>query len=56
MKVLDAEGLVEGCCSCYKLMEREMDRIYEVSWRELARREDQKITTDDTDKISVIRG
>jgi hypothetical protein len=42
MKVLDAEGLVEGCCSCYKLMEREMDRIYEAPWRELARREDQK--------------
>jgi hypothetical protein len=42
MKVLDSEGLVEGCCSCYKLMEREMDRMYEAPWRELARREDQK--------------
>jgi CRP-like cAMP-binding protein len=42
MKVLDAEGLVEGACPCYELMEREIDRIYEVSWRELIRREDQK--------------
>ena len=42
MKVLDSEGLVEGACSCYQLMEREMDRIYEVPWRELAHREDQK--------------
>lgn len=42
MKVLDAEGLVEGACPCYELMEREMDRIYDVPWRELVRREDQK--------------
>lgn len=42
MKILDSEGLAEGACGCYELMEREMDRIYEVPWRELARREDQK--------------
>lgn len=42
MKVLDAEGLVEGSCACYELMEREMDRIYNAPWRELAHREDQK--------------
>lgn len=42
MKVLDAEGLVEGSCACYELMESEMDRIYDAPWRELARREDQK--------------
>lgn len=36
MKVLDPEGLVEGACGCYELMEREMDRIYEVPWRKLA--------------------
>ena len=42
MKVLDTEGLVDGACACYELMEREMDRIFEVPWRELARREDQK--------------
>ena len=42
MTVLDAEGLVAGACSCYELMEREMDRIFDVPWRELARREDRK--------------
>ena len=42
MKILDPEGLVAGACSCYELMEREMDRIYEVPWRELASREDAK--------------
>jgi hypothetical protein len=31
-----------GSCSCYGLMGREMDRIYESPWRELAHREDQK--------------
>jgi CRP-like cAMP-binding protein len=42
MTVLDPEGLAEGACSCYELMEREMDRIFDVPWRELARREDRK--------------
>src|SRR3712207_4472925 len=42
MTVLDPEGLVAGACGCYELMEREMDRIFEVPWREMARREDKK--------------
>ena len=42
MKVLDADGLIDGACGCYELMEREMDRIYDVPWRELIRREDQR--------------
>jgi len=42
MTVLDPEGLVAGACSCYELMEREMDRIFDVPWRELARKEDRK--------------
>lgn len=42
MTVLDPEGLAEGACQCYELMEREMDRIFDVPWRELARREDRK--------------
>jgi hypothetical protein len=42
VKVLDSEGLIDGYCSCYELMESEMDRIYEAPWRELARREDEK--------------
>jgi CRP-like cAMP-binding protein len=42
MRVLDPEGLAEGACSCYELMEREMDRIYEVPWRQLAGRDGHK--------------
>jgi CRP-like cAMP-binding protein len=42
MTVLDADGLAAGCCECYELMEREMDRIFDVPWRKLARREDRK--------------
>jgi len=42
MKILDPEGVVDGACGCYELMEREMDRIYDVPWRELANGEDQK--------------
>jgi CRP-like cAMP-binding protein len=41
LKILDSEGLVEGACECYELMEREMDRIYDVPWRELIHRQDQ---------------
>jgi Crp-like helix-turn-helix domain len=40
MKILKPEGLVEGACGCYQLMEREMDRIYEVPWRKLTHSED----------------
>jgi Mn-dependent DtxR family transcriptional regulator len=42
MTVLDSEGLAAGACPCYELMEREMDRIFDVPWRDLARREDEK--------------
>jgi hypothetical protein len=42
MKVLDSEGLAEGACPCYELIETEMDRIYDIPWREFVRREDQK--------------
>lgn len=42
MKVLDPEGLIEGACGCYELMEREMDRIYEVPWRRLVEDDNSK--------------
>ena len=42
MRVHDPEGLVEGSCECYELMERQMDRIFDVPWRELAKKEDEK--------------
>ncbi len=42
MTVLDPEGLVEGTCQCYALMEREMDRIFDAPWKEIARKQDGK--------------
>jgi CRP-like cAMP-binding protein len=42
MRVLDPEGLVDGSCECYELMERQMDRIFDVPWRKLAKEEDEK--------------
>jgi len=36
MKILDAEGLADGACECYEIMEREMDGVFERPWRELA--------------------
>ncbi len=44
MKILDAEGLVEGACMCYEMMETEMDRIYEVPWRQMAAQEEQGVS------------
>ena len=41
-KVLNPDGLVQGACECYELMERQMDRIYDVPWREFIKREDEK--------------
>jgi hypothetical protein len=36
MTVLDPEGLAEGSCECYELIEAQMDRIFDAPWRELA--------------------
>ena len=36
MKILDPEGLVDGSCECYEIMEREMDRVFDRPWRGLA--------------------
>lgn len=40
MKVLDPEGLTKGACECYELMEAQMDRVFDVPWREMACNED----------------
>ena len=36
MKILDAEGLADGACECYAIMERELDAVFERPWRDLA--------------------
>jgi CRP-like cAMP-binding protein len=42
MEILDPEGLREGACECYQLMEAQFNRIFEQPWRDLAREEDQR--------------
>ena len=36
MKILDPEGLADGACECYAIMENEMDGVFERPWRDLA--------------------
>ena len=36
MKILDPEGLADGACECYAIMENEMDVVFERPWRDLA--------------------
>jgi CRP-like cAMP-binding protein len=42
MQILDPEGLEAGACECYGLMEQQMNRIFDTSWRALAQEEDQQ--------------
>jgi len=42
MEILNPEGLREGACECYELMEKEMSRVYGRPWQELVNREDRK--------------
>lgn len=35
MKILDAEGLFDGSCECYEIIESQMNKIFERPWREL---------------------
>jgi CRP-like cAMP-binding protein len=41
MKVLDPDGLEQGSCECYGLMEAQMNRVYEKPWRQLALEQDR---------------
>jgi CRP-like cAMP-binding protein len=36
MKILDPQGLADGACDCYEIMEREFDGVFERPWRDLA--------------------
>lgn len=41
IKILDSEGLRDGACECFELMEREFDRMFDRPWRELVREQDE---------------
>jgi Mn-dependent DtxR family transcriptional regulator len=36
LQIADLEGLAEGACECYELVERQFDPIFGRPWRELA--------------------
>jgi Mn-dependent DtxR family transcriptional regulator len=42
MQILDPDGLAEGACECYELMEVQMNRIFGRPWRELAQELDEQ--------------
>jgi CRP-like cAMP-binding protein len=42
IKILDPKGLEQGSCECLSIMEAQFDKIFDQSWIELARKQDQE--------------
>lgn len=40
MQILDPDGLREGACECYELIEVQIDHIFGRSWREMVQEQD----------------
>lgn len=36
LTILKPDGLIEGACECYEMMETQFDKIFQQSWREKA--------------------
>lgn len=45
LTILNPDGLAQGACECYELMESQFDRIFDVPWRP---EEKRPVGTDDT--------
>ncbi|HEY7352890.1 MAG TPA: helix-turn-helix domain-containing protein [Terriglobales bacterium] len=43
LTILDPDGLTEGACECYAMMEKQFDRIFQQPWREKRLREERSI-------------
>lgn len=41
MSIVDPDGLREGACECYDIIDQEMDRVFGHPWRNLVDREDE---------------
>jgi Mn-dependent DtxR family transcriptional regulator len=41
MSIVDPDGLREGSCECYEIIDQEMDRVFGHPWRNLVDREDE---------------
>jgi DNA-binding transcriptional regulator YhcF (GntR family) len=37
MTIVDPDGLADGACECYPLMEEQIDKIFDQPWREKVR-------------------
>jgi len=42
MEILDPEGLREGACECYELIQMQIDRIFDRPWQDLVQEQDQQ--------------
>lgn len=40
MKILDPQGLVDGSCECYALMEHEIAQVFDTPRRDMIQRPD----------------
>lgn len=40
MEILNAEGLEDGACECYEIIDRQFNRLFGNSWRQLAKQQD----------------
>ena len=43
LTILDPEGLVEGACECYSMMEAQFDKIFDQPWRDKAEQQERGI-------------
>jgi hypothetical protein len=43
LTILDPDGLAEGACECYALMESQFDRIFDHPWRERTQQQEPEV-------------
>ena len=36
LTILNPEGLLEGCCDCYSIMEAQFEKIFNQQWLQIA--------------------
>ena len=36
LRITDPEGLIDGACECYTLMENEFEKIFDQNWLDIA--------------------
>lgn len=51
LTILQPDGLIEGACECYDLMEAQFDKIFDQPWREKAGLQERNLERDDTTAV-----